>query len=295
MILGLTLLGFSLRPFVHQSVLNWLAPFRIVFFSLIIAYGITTRKIMEVSVFLRRSIAYVLLTVYLLALYGAVWGLASYAAPKIFEEGARTAAHIFAAIIVAFAMAPARGISQILADRLFGGARHLDFRTTMNKANAILRSVSTLDELLKKFAATIAEAVNTDRVVFVLPSRTGYDQNYPAREGRDGSDAIHFEFNDTIVTWLTNHESIVLDELHRSRLTPELEQVAARMENLGMPIAMAVSSREHLAGDHAPGPAPFRTKLRQRGAKRVAGLMRTARGGDRKRAALHRGAECEAL
>src|SRR6266852_8347695 len=69
------LLSFLLEYFFGPSRAIWFAPFRIIIFSLVIAYGIATRKILEVGFFLRRAMAYVLLVVYLLALYGFVWWL----------------------------------------------------------------------------------------------------------------------------------------------------------------------------------------------------------------------------
>jgi len=253
--LSLTLFGFILRPFVHQSVLNWLAPFRIVFFSLIFSYGITTRKIMEAGVFLRRSMAYVLLTTYLLALYGLVWWLVSAAAVPFVGDRGFGLSHVLAAIVVAFAMAPARGISQTLAERLFVGARRLDFRATMSKATVILRSVSTLGELLEKFATTIAEAVGTDRVFILLPSRIGYVQHYPPIETGSRLGAIEFNKEDALIAHLeTNQEPVVLDELRRIRLTPLLERVPQQMESLQVAVAMAIFSRDHLAGVMLLGP-----------------------------------------
>ena len=64
-------LAFCLGFFIDRARLVWLAPFRIVLFSLVIAYGMATRKIMEVGVFLRRAMAYALLTIYLVAF--TVW------------------------------------------------------------------------------------------------------------------------------------------------------------------------------------------------------------------------------
>src|ERR1035441_7641365 len=52
------------RFFVEPTQLIWFAPFRPVVFSLVIAYGVATRKIMDVGLFLRRTISYVLLTIY---------------------------------------------------------------------------------------------------------------------------------------------------------------------------------------------------------------------------------------
>ena len=111
-------------------------PFRGVGFSLVVAYGIATRKIMEVGLFFRRAISYALLTAYLLALYGLVWWLVSTA--LVFSAMlAKSLAHVVAAIVVvAFAMAPARGVSQSLADKLFLGTRRLDFRSTDERSRS---------------------------------------------------------------------------------------------------------------------------------------------------------------
>src|SRR5438105_1967212 len=148
--LGTVLLSFSLGFFIERSRLVWFAPFRIVLFSLIVAYGMATCKIMDVGFFFQRAIAYTLLTVYLLALYGVVWWLINSAFEPLFGTSARSAAQVGAAVIVAFAMAPARGVSQSLADRLFSGTRGLDFRATASKAAEILASVTTLPELLRR-------------------------------------------------------------------------------------------------------------------------------------------------
>ncbi|MGZ5023773.1 MAG: ATP-binding protein, partial [Chthoniobacterales bacterium] len=253
--LGTLLVAFVLRLYLDESRLIWFAPFRVVLLSLIIAYGMATRKIMEVGIFLRRARAYALLTTYLLLLYGLVWSLiVAVTVPSIGPQ-AYGLSHVVAAIIVAFAMAPARGISQTLADRLFVGTRRLDFRSTVSKATAILRSVSTLSELLEKFAKTIAEAVDTDRVLILLPSRIGYVQQYPTLQPGSRLGAIEFAKEDTLISYLETHqEPLVLDELHRIRLTPELERVAKQMESLQVAVAMGISSREHLAGVMLLGP-----------------------------------------
>src|SRR5882724_6648894 len=162
-----TFLSFSLGFFIERSRLVGFAPFKIVLFSLIVAYGMATRKIMETGLFLRRTISYGLLTVYLLALYGLIWWLVDLAFEPLFGTSTRSVAHVTAAVVVAFAMAPARGVSQFLAERLFVSSRGLDFRTTMNEAVAILKSVTTLPDLLTRFGKTIAQAVDTDRVMIL--------------------------------------------------------------------------------------------------------------------------------
>jgi PAS domain S-box-containing protein len=244
-----------LRFFVEPTQLIWLAPFRGVLFSLVIAYGIATRKIMDVGLFLRRVMSYVLLTIYLLALYAGVWWIVTTLLHELAVANAQTIAHIAAAIIIAFAMAPARGISQRLAERLFISARGLDFQTTVSKAAKILSSVTTLRDLLERFANTVAEAVGTDRVFILLPDKHGFSQQYPivqpgARLGR-----LELDHEQATIKQLAAiREPIVLDELHRARPTPQLERVMRQLDSLQIALAIGIFSRDHLAGVMLLGP-----------------------------------------
>ena len=183
------LLAFFLDHYLGPSRALWFAPFRSVVFSLVVAYGIATRKILEVGLFVRRAISYAVLAVYLITLYALVWWLSSSVFVPVLGKEGRSLAHLIAAIVVAFAMAPARGFSQSLADRLFVGTRRLDFQATMNQATAILRSVTTLADLLERFALTIAQAVDTERVFILLPEPNFYAQQYPAVQSAVRDDA----------------------------------------------------------------------------------------------------------
>jgi nitrogen-specific signal transduction histidine kinase len=246
------LLSFVLEYFFGPSRAIWFAPFRVVFISLVIAYGIATRKILEVGYFLRHAMAYLLLVVYLLLLYGFVWWLAFNVFATLPPNESTSLAHIIAALVVAFAMAPARGISQRLADRLFMGTRRLDFQATMNQAAAILKSVTTLRELLQRFAGTIGQAVNTDQVLILLAQKEAYAQHHPppTRESR-----IDFPKDHPFLTYLrSSAQPIVLDELHRIRPTPEIHRVIAEMRHLNLAVVMGISARDQLEGVMLLGP-----------------------------------------
>lgn len=261
MVSALTILAASLlfalilEFFVAESQTIWIAPFRIILFSLVVAYAIASRKIMEVGLFFRRATGYVVLTAYLLALYGLVWWLVSTVFTPFLAGGSRPLAHVLAAIVIAFAMAPARGISQSLADRLFIGSRRLDFRSTMNQAAAILKSVATLQDLLERFAKTIAGAVATEHVFILLPSQQGFSQQYPVPSSESPNAVLTLSKEQPIITYLETHlEPLVVDELHRMRQTPELEAVERQMRSLQVAVAMGIFSREHLAGVMLLGP-----------------------------------------
>jgi nitrogen-specific signal transduction histidine kinase len=241
--------------FVERAIAMQVAPFRIVVFSLIIAYGISTRKIMDVGFFFRRVTSYAVLAAYLLALYALVWWLVSTAAKPVFPNESRTLGHLAAALVIAFAMAPARGLSQRFANRLFIGSRRIDFQSTMSEAAGILKSVTTLQDLLDRFAQTIGDAVGTDRVLILLPEKDAYVQRYPAAHSATDGEQLQLSGNDATISYLhTNQEVLVLDELHRIRKTEELEQAAYQMERMKVAVAVGIFSRQHLAGIMLLGP-----------------------------------------
>ncbi len=244
---GSTLLSGVLGLFVDKSLLVWLAPSRIVLFTLIISYGIVTRKIMDVGVLLRRVISYAVLSTYLIALYALIWWLVS-TALQFYTPLAHSLAHVVAAVVIAFAMAPARGLSQRFAERLFIGSHQLDFRATVSKAAKILASVTTLRDLLDRFAHTVAEAVGTDRVIILLPNKSGFLQQYPSVEP-GARQFLELTRDQATVTQLeATREPIVLDELHRARQTPQLQRVMRQLDSLEIALAMGIFARDHLAG-----------------------------------------------
>jgi PAS domain S-box-containing protein len=248
-----------LGRFFDPGRLLWFAPFRVLFFSVVVAYGIATRKVMEVGLIFRRITSYILLTAYLLALYVGIWWLVHASVHVASAEYAREVAHVVAAIVVAFAMAPARGVSQRLAERLFISTQRVDFRSTMSKAANILVSVTTLDDLLQRFATTIAEAVKTDRVAILLRVRDRFDQAYTMQPPDSVYPAVSLSENDPLVRHLKQHHSpIVLDELVRLRPTPELEELIVRMRSLKLAVVMGIFARDHLSGVMFLGPRSTR-------------------------------------
>jgi PAS domain S-box-containing protein len=244
-----------LGRFVDPAKLLWFAPFRVVCFCLVVAYGIATRKIMEVGLFLRRFISYAILTAYLLAVYALIWWLVASVVHGTSAEHAREIAHVVAAIGIAFAMAPARGISQMLAERLFISSQRVDFRATMNKAANILASVTTLDDLLKRFATTTADAVKTERIAILMHVRDRFEQVYALQPTGMNFPTVSLSENDPLVRYLKQHHApIVLDELQRLRETAEVEEVMVRMRTLKLAVVMGIFAREHLSGVMFLGP-----------------------------------------
>jgi nitrogen-specific signal transduction histidine kinase len=248
------LLTVLLQRFINPTRLLWFAPFRVVLFSLVVAYGISTRRMMDVNTLLRRLMSYALLAAYLLALYGIIWWLVTSALHGA-TDNSHTIAHVAAAIVVAFAMAPARGISQRLAERLLISSHQLDFRQTMSKAAGILSSVTTLRDLLQRFADTISDAVGTDQVSIFLHARDGFRPRYSTIESANGENEIVLPADGPIVEHLQIHrEPAVLDELNRIRPTPLVTRLGRRLREVHAAVALGIFSREHLVGIMLLGP-----------------------------------------
>ena len=135
------------------------------------------------------------------------------------------------------------------------GSRGLDFQSTMSEAANILKSVATLQDLLDRFAKTIGTAVGTDRVFILLPEKEAYVQHYPAVHRETGSKELRMSRHEPMISYLETHQEVlVLDELHRIRTTPELEQAAEEMEKLKTAVTLGIFSRQHLAGVMLLGP-----------------------------------------
>jgi len=102
--------------------------------------------------------------------------------------------------------------------------------------------------LLDRFANTVAEAVGTDRVLILLPDKQGFSQHYPPVEP-GARYYLELSRDQATITQLEqSRESIVLDELHRARPTPQLQRVMRQLDSLQIALAMGIFSRDHLAG-----------------------------------------------
>ena len=226
-LIALAIAGILLTPFLPRGDVVRFGPFRFLIFSLIIAYGIATRKIMEVGTFVRRAVSYGLLILYLSIIYFGIWWASDHLLHGLAWQS--VVPHFLGAIAVALSMTPARGVSKNFADKLFVNSRGLDFESMMRKAAGILDSVTTLRDLLERFAATTAEAVGTDRVSILLPDKNGFSQHYSG----DDRPGLALATDHPFLAYLRkNHEPIVLDELHRVRPTPELDAIIVEMRRL---------------------------------------------------------------
>ena len=225
-------------------------PITALFILGIIAYGIATRRIMAVAGVLRRLTAYALLTLYLLAVYAAVWMFFGWVLQPM--EWSEFGAHLIAALTLAFSMAPAHGRMQQFANRLFLNVESMDLTDVLQKANRIINATSTRDELLEHFAALVASSVGTDRVLILLQENDLLVQRHPPP---GVTPPTRIDLQNPLARVLTETtEPLATETLQRIRATPEELQAGKFLAAHGASIAVGVYSKTELKGIVLLGP-----------------------------------------
>jgi nitrogen-specific signal transduction histidine kinase len=214
-------------------------PLSVVAMNIIIAYGIATRRILGVAVFVRRMIAYSLLCACLTLLYLGIWWLLDRLGLAL-QLQMGMLAHLLAALIVAFSMAPANGYLQRLANRLFLSLAPADTSLTMQRASALLQTVTTLDGLLGRFAQLITDSMGTERIVFLNAEGGGFRQIFPKAEA---GPLLLPEDSPLIREVAQNAEPLVLDLLQRPRQNDRLDAAAQQMRELAVAVAVGIRGK----------------------------------------------------
>ncbi len=225
------------------------APLSAFFLIGIIAYGIATRHIMEVADVLRRVTAYALLTGYLVGLYLLAWLAFRWAlGPLPWRD---FGAHLIAAIIVAFSMAPAHGRLQQFANRLFLSLEAMGVTETLQSASRIVTSIGTRDELLNHFAELAAKLVGADRVIILLQDADKFIQHYPA----PGDDGVRLDAENPLPRTLAQYNApLAAETLQRFQASRQEMQAGHVVSSLKSVIAVGIYANNILKGIVLLGP-----------------------------------------
>lgn len=255
--LQFVLLGATLAPFVGVTLGNVLPmisgsgalpqamPLSVILLDCVIAYGIVTRRIMNVTDVLRRSTAYALLTVYLALFYLAIF-VTLRLAFSFFLPYADMWAQLIAAIALAFSVAPAHGWMQRFANRLFINVESVDARAAIQQARQVMMTIATTDELLERFADIARSATGTDNVAILLADKEGFSQTYPPPVNGEG---LHLDRREPLVVLLRDQSTPVsLDGLRRQRPSDMRKAAGSRLQALNASLAVGVRTKGHLDG-----------------------------------------------
>lgn len=245
------LIGFSLGVFLFtasnllgiQEIACFLPLVPLVMNSLV-AYGIATRRILDVSVVVQRIVAYSLMTFYLSGIYAFIVWIVRVTF-GYFVADATYLSHLFAALVVAFSVIPAHGWMQAAAHRLFSSANLLDVDKVVVRASHLFQEVSAEASLAEKFSELIKESFGTSKVVLLRPGNDGgYHQAYPV--AFDESPLVFRPTAAVIQLLSRDHEPFTVDTLQRMRQSSLVLAALAEVEKAGAVLVIGSFMRKDM-------------------------------------------------
>ncbi len=235
-----------------NSAVQQFGPLCLIPMTLILAYGVATRRLMGVAAFLQRLVAYSLLAVYLAAVYFAVLTVSRFVLLGIFPNTPTGIIYWLATLAMVFAYVPAQRFMEKVAQRLFFAVTFTNMHKTIQQANLLLQGISTLDELLRQFHMLIAQAFHNDKNLILLRQAEGFAQRYS-----DSAPASLLAMNATsaIVKLLeATHEPVVADVLQRRAPSPLSDQALRQLAELKINMAVGIYLKNQVAGILLLGP-----------------------------------------
>ena len=235
----------------HGSPLTrYSAPLRIIIFDVIIAYGITSRGILQIRAILRIFLSHLLLALYAGIIYAVAWlGLRwmflransdSILWPSVLAGGG-------VAVLVNSFGSPFRSVARrILA------SNDLELGRIFGLVRPLLQSVVTLNELLADFCAVLASAAGTTRVRVFLPDVDGFREHRADASGSPLREAtlsgLCLPVDDPVVSALRNGSpDIAMEELARHASTHHDRLLLGRLKALDADLIVPARYRGELS------------------------------------------------
>ncbi len=226
---------------VGNQELGQFLPLSVLVIDGFIAYGIATRRILDVPQVFSRAAAYALLAVYLGLVYAAVWLPVDWLVRSVLQTQLPLA-HLAATATVALSVAPAHGKFQQFTNRLTGATRAFNATAVLNSGLRVLSSISTIEELFAQFSSVIAAGVGADRIVILLRDDGVFKQTYPPAEA-----PVIVPATDPLVTILRDHrQPLSLDLLPRYTYSAALADAGRSLESFGVSVAVGVETKNNI-------------------------------------------------
>lgn len=237
--------------FTGSSQSTQLSSLSVMILNLVIAYGIATKRIMNMAYLFRLLTAYGLLALYLGALYAAIWWPTDY---LLFQWGHSSPIipGLLASLSVAFSLAPANGFMQRFANKLFAHTAPFNMESVAQMTSRLLHSITTIERLLEDFSESIAMTLGTDKVCVLLLDNDTYTQVYPPPHT---ATPMKLARNSALPFALISGRDVIVPSVLR-RLNPAipLADACKVIEETGFSVATGLHSKGELEGIFLLGP-----------------------------------------
>ncbi len=246
---GLMLLvSFSLSliaPLIFKTTqVQQFGPVSVIVLNTVIAYGIATKRILDVGTVIRKLVAYALLTTYLVCVYLLTWSICRFSFFILLSNPAFPA-HLAAALAVAFSMAPAHGKLQSFAEKMIA-TKTMDIPALMKIAGDVFQTVTTCDALEQQFSHLLKTKLSSNDVRILSALGEEYEQHHPAATP---ADRARLNAQSSIVKMLQQTKApIGRDSLIRMRQTLQTRTAINELEALKADLAVGFFSKAKLSG-----------------------------------------------
>jgi nitrogen-specific signal transduction histidine kinase len=229
-----------------------LLPLPVFAMDSILAYGIATRNIIDVSAFLRRVIGNIMLTVYLVIVYVVTLEIGAFVIPPVIKT-LFPVDHLLAALVVAFLLSSAHFRLNKFLGRIFVGVSAQDVADVISRSSRMLGSATTMGQLISSSTRILRELLNPRTVCILARDGDGFVQLLSSSDTT--SEPLVLSEDDPIISVLkVNHDALNADFLPRINPSPELASAGLRMEKLGVALASGIVSKNRLEGIILLGP-----------------------------------------
>ncbi|AKJ65334.1 ATP-binding protein [Kiritimatiella glycovorans] len=228
-----------------------LAPYGVILLNVIIAYGIATHRIMDVSHLLQRALGYIVLSAYLAVIFLFSWWVADllftgwFAMPDI-------VACCVAAVVTAIFAPPLKDRVHRMTGKLFDDAGNIDTAELMRRASDLLRTVSTLPSLLNQASGLVLRTMDAERGMFLFRQPDGFYRPPPELKEEN---PLELAEDSPVVRVLSQQRRPLVPEIEgRLRTTEQRAAACAELQALGMAIGIGIYSKGYLRGMLLLGP-----------------------------------------
>ncbi|MEJ2744827.1 MAG: ATP-binding protein, partial [bacterium] len=217
--------------------------------AIFIAYAIARYHLMDITIIIKRTTIYALLTTSITAGYISVVLLSNWLFGGIMGLQTLIPAMV-AALLSAFAFAPLKeGIQAFIDKTLF--KKRYDHRKILSDLSRILTSIYSLEELFSLILRVITKAMGVERGSIFLPQYPGNAFIAMAHHGNDGtlSDYGAIAKDSPLIRKLQWRRDLVIrEQLCRLPQSQETHEVVALLENLKADICIPIFSKDTLTG-----------------------------------------------
>lgn len=217
--------------------------------AILIAYAIARYHLMDITIIIKRTTIYALLTTSITAGYISIVLLSNWLFGGIMGLQTLIPAMV-AALLIAFAFAPLKeGIQAFIDKTLF--KKRYDHHKILSDLSRILTSIYSLEELLSLILRVITKAMGVESGSIFLPQYPGKAFIAMARHGSNGalSDYGAITQDNPLIRKLQwRRDLIIREQLCRLPQSRETREVVELLEGLKADICIPIFSKDTLTG-----------------------------------------------